>query len=48
MPPSVLRLLAGKIPGSQSLVVPEVGHSAYWETPQSFNAAVLSFLSADR
>jgi pimeloyl-ACP methyl ester carboxylesterase len=45
MPPSVLRLLAEKIPGAQSIVVPEAGHSAYWEQPLRFNSAVLAFLS---
>lgn len=45
MPPSVLRLLASKIPGAKSHVIPEAGHSAYWEQPQAFNQAVLDFLN---
>ena len=44
MPPSVLRLLAGKINGAKSLVIPECGHSAYWEQPEAFNRAVLDFV----
>ncbi|HEY3077610.1 MAG TPA: alpha/beta hydrolase [Burkholderiales bacterium] len=44
MPPSVLRLLAARIRGSESVVVPECGHSAYWEQPEIFNRAVLEFL----
>jgi len=26
------------------LIVPEVGHSAYWEQPEVFNRAVLEFI----
>jgi len=44
MPPSVLRLFAGRIRGCESLVVPECGHSAYWEQPEIFNRAVLEFI----
>jgi pimeloyl-ACP methyl ester carboxylesterase len=45
MPPPVLRLLAGKMRGATTLVVPECGHSAYWEQPEAFNRAVLDFLN---
>jgi pimeloyl-ACP methyl ester carboxylesterase len=45
MPPPVLRMLASKIPGATTAVVPECGHSAYWEQPQIFNQTVLGFLS---
>jgi pimeloyl-ACP methyl ester carboxylesterase len=44
MPPSVIRLLAEKIKGAKSLVLPECGHSAYWEQPEAFNRAVLDFI----
>ena len=44
MPPAVLRLFAARIRGCQSVVIPECGHSAYWEQPESFNRAVLQFL----
>jgi pimeloyl-ACP methyl ester carboxylesterase len=44
MPPSVLRLFAARIRGCESLVVPECGHSAYWEQPEIFNRAVLEFI----
>jgi len=43
-PPPVLRMFASRIKGSQPLVVPEAGHSAYWERPEVFNRAVLDFL----
>lgn len=43
-PPPVLRLFTARIPGSESLIVPEVGHSTYWEQPEVFNRAVLDFI----
>ena len=30
--------------GAQSVVIPDVGHSAYWEQPDTFNRAVLEFV----
>lgn len=45
MPPPVLRLLASKIPSATTQVVPECGHSAYWEQPDIFNRTVLTFLT---
>ena len=45
MPPSVLRLLASKIPAATTQVVPECGHSAFWEQPEIFNRTVLTFLT---
>ena len=44
-PPPILKLFADRIRSAESLVVPDVGHSLYWEAPQMFNAAVLSFLA---
>jgi pimeloyl-ACP methyl ester carboxylesterase len=43
-PPPIARLLARNIPDSELVVLPECGHSAYWEQPTLFNAAVLDFL----
>jgi pimeloyl-ACP methyl ester carboxylesterase len=43
-PPSVLRLFAARIRNSESVIVPEAGHSAYWEQPQIFNQTVLDFI----
>ena len=43
-PPPVLRLFTARIQGSESLIVPEAGHSTYWEQPELFNRAVLNFL----
>jgi len=43
-PPAVLRLFAVRIKNSESVVVPEAGHSVYWEQPETFNRAVLDFI----
>lgn len=43
-PPAVLRLFAARIRTSESVVVPEVGHSTYWEQPGIFNQTVLEFI----
>ena len=44
MPPPVLRLFAKRFPRCESVVLPECGHSGYWEQPAAFNRAVLDFL----
>jgi pimeloyl-ACP methyl ester carboxylesterase len=44
-PPSVLRLVAARFPNAESVVIPECGHSAFWEQPEAFNTAVLDFLA---
>lgn len=43
-PPAVLRLFVARIASAESAVVPESGHSAYWEQPEIFNRVVLEFL----
>jgi pimeloyl-ACP methyl ester carboxylesterase len=43
-PPPVLRLFAARMKNSESVIVPEAGHSAYWEQPEIFNRAVLEFV----
>jgi pimeloyl-ACP methyl ester carboxylesterase len=43
-PPPVMRLFAARIKGAEAVVVPEAGHSAYWEQPDVFNRAVLDFI----
>jgi pimeloyl-ACP methyl ester carboxylesterase len=42
-PPSIARMIAAEIPGSELVVAPESGHSVYWEEPNVFNRAVLDF-----
>lgn len=44
MPPSLLREVSTRLRGSTVLIVPECGHSAYWEQPELFNRAVLEFI----
>jgi len=43
-PPAVMQLFAARIRNSESLVVPDAGHSTYWEQPEIFNHAVLNFI----
>lgn len=43
-PPPILPLFAARIQGAETLVIPEAGHSAYWEQPETFNRAVLDFI----
>jgi pimeloyl-ACP methyl ester carboxylesterase len=43
-PPPVLQLFAARIKGSAVSIIPEAGHSAYWEQPEKFNRTVLNFL----
>jgi pimeloyl-ACP methyl ester carboxylesterase len=43
-PPFVLRLYAARIKKAEAVIVPEAGHSAYWEQPEVFNRAVLGFI----
>lgn len=43
-PPSISRMIAAEIANSRLVVIPEAGHSAYWETPEEFNRAVLDFI----
>jgi len=47
-PPPIARLFHRTIPGSQLVVLAECGHSAYWERPDEFNAAVLRFIGTHR
>lgn len=44
-PPPIVRLFAKHIPNSELVVLPECGHSAYWEQPTLFNQAVLKFVA---
>jgi pimeloyl-ACP methyl ester carboxylesterase len=43
-PPPVLRMFATHIKHAETVVVPEAGHSTYWEQPDVFNRAVLDFV----
>lgn len=43
-PPPLGRLFANRIPGCELQILPECGHSAYWERPDLFNELVLDFI----
>jgi len=43
-PPSISRMIAAEIPNSRLALIPEAGHSIYWEQPELFNRAVLDFI----
>src|SRR5262245_46203361 len=43
-PPAMTRMLARRIPNSELVIVPEAGHSIYWERPDVFNSTVLDFI----
>jgi pimeloyl-ACP methyl ester carboxylesterase len=43
-PPPLMRLFAARIKHAETAIVPESGHSAYWENPESFNRLVLAFI----
>ena len=46
-PPRYSVEIANGIPGATLTILPEVGHGMFWETPEAFNAALLSFLEAN-
>jgi pimeloyl-ACP methyl ester carboxylesterase len=43
-PPPIQRMFAARIKHAESVIVPEAGHSTYWEQPEVFNRAVLNFI----
>lgn len=43
-PPPVQEQFRARIKGSESIVIPEAGHSAYWERPEQFNRSLVTFL----
>jgi len=45
MPPSVLRLFKARMPHAEWAVIPETGHSSYWESPDAFNGVMLDFMA---
>jgi pimeloyl-ACP methyl ester carboxylesterase len=40
-----MRRIAERIAGAQLIVLPEAGHSAWWEVPDTFNRTVLTFIA---
>lgn len=47
-PPPVQELFRRHIPGATTVVIPEAGHSAFWERPDLFNQALVAFLRRQR
>ena len=47
-PPSLLRMQAQHMPHAAVHVIPEAGHSPYWEQPAAFNAILLAFLAKQK
>ena len=43
-PPPLMKLFAARIKDAEFAVVPNAGHSSYWEEPDTFNRAVLDFI----
>jgi pimeloyl-ACP methyl ester carboxylesterase len=43
-PPSITRMIARHVPDNEVVIVPECGHSPYWEQPEFFNHTVLDFI----
>jgi pimeloyl-ACP methyl ester carboxylesterase len=43
--PDSLREVAALIPGANAYVIPEAGHSSYFESPETFNRVVEDFIS---
>ncbi len=44
-PPTMMRHVATHVPNAEFLVVPDSGHSVYWERPNTFNESVIEFFS---
>jgi|SRR6185436_4192982 len=43
-PPPLLKRFTDRVGNSRSTVIPEAGHSSYWENPELFNYMVLEFI----
>jgi pimeloyl-ACP methyl ester carboxylesterase len=45
VPPPMLRFFASHLKNAELVLVPEAGHSVYWEQPELFNRTVLGFIA---
>jgi pimeloyl-ACP methyl ester carboxylesterase len=45
LPPPVMRMIAARVPGAETVVFDDSGHSTYWEQPEVFNRTILDFIS---
>ena len=48
MPPALFDMIADHLPNAEVAIVPQAGHSVFWEQPESFNRMVLEFISRHR
>ena len=44
-PPDAMKAVAARLPTARFAVLPDTGHSAYYETPAAWNSTVLEFLA---
>ena len=42
-PPTMMRHVAGHVRGAELVVIPDSGHSVYWERPLAFNQTIIEF-----
>jgi pimeloyl-ACP methyl ester carboxylesterase len=47
-PPAIVQRAADRIPGARLVVIPDAGHSPYFERPEAWNDAVRAELAGDR
>lgn len=45
-PPANARLIADAISGARLVIIPDAGHSPWWEEPERYNHEILSFLAS--
>jgi len=45
-PPANARLIASRIPGARLVILPDSGHSPWWEVPELYNREILQFLGS--
>ncbi|SFB72959.1 Pimeloyl-ACP methyl ester carboxylesterase [Bosea sp. CRIB-10] len=45
-PPANARLIASRIPGARLTILPDSGHSPWWEVPELYNREILNFLGS--
>jgi pimeloyl-ACP methyl ester carboxylesterase len=44
-PPAMMRMFARHFPNRELVTIPEAGHAAHWEQPDTWNRLVLEFMS---
>ena len=44
-PPSIMRMFVARLKNGKAVVIEDSGHASYWENPEAFNRALLSFIA---